>query len=248
MIYFDYTLLYRGGVIMDNKNFYDADYEEVSNGKTKNIRGKVLYYSTSQVATMLEESDSKIRYYTKYFEDILNIETSNIQKQYTEKDIDKLKFIIDLKNEGMTLKQIKQYCEEVDFNNGEIVIKESNPLGIQALAQALMEEQTKQIEIMKDDILQELKSFMQEQSINNEVALDKIKEEICITVDEFNQSLDFKLEKHEKYIQNVVDQIELNQKNRDNEMIDRLHKSLENKQKNQIETKKKGWFFKIFKS
>lgn len=172
----------------ENEFIKDVDYEEISNSEEKNneknIRGKILYYSTTQVATLLGEKDSKIRYYTKFFEDILNIETSNAQKQYTEEDINKLRYIIELKNEGMTLKQIKEFCQDVDFNEGKAIVKESNPLSIKALAQALMEEQTKQIEIMKQDILSELKGFIEQQSSMQEVALDKIKEDICISVDD----------------------------------------------------------------
>lgn len=167
----------------NNEEIKDVDFEDLT--EDKNIRGKALYYSTLQVATILGESDSKIRYYSNVFGDILNIEISNKQRRYKQSDIDKLKFIIELKNEGMTLKQIKEYCEEVNFDeNGAVIVKESNPLGIKALAQALMEEQTKQIELMKVDILEELKEFVKEQSINNEIALDRIKEEISITIDD----------------------------------------------------------------
>lgn len=168
--------------MVDNENIKDVEFEEVNDGK--NIRGSVLYYSTNQVATILGETDSKIRYYSNVFEDILNIEISNKQRRYKKEDIDKLKFMIELKNEGMTLKQIKEYCQEVDFNNGEVAVKESNPLSIKALAQALMEEQTKQIEIMKQDILTEIKGFIEQQSSMQEVALDKIKEDICVSVDD----------------------------------------------------------------
>ena len=170
---------------MENDNLLnDTDLEKEDSSQKKNIRGKILYYSTNQVATLLGEKDSKIRYYTKFFEDILNIETSNIQKQYTEEDIEKLKYIIELKNDGMTLKQIKEFCEEVDFKKGEVIVKDSNPLSIKALAQALMEEQSKQIELMKTDILSELKQFVLEQSKYQEITFDKIKEDICVSIDD----------------------------------------------------------------
>ena len=171
---------------MENNDFVqDVDFQEVNEGKEKVIRGKALYYSTKQVATILDEKDSKIRYYTKFFEDILNIETSNMQKQYTQEDIDKLKFIIDLKNDGMTLNQIKEYCQEVDFNDtSDITLKESNPLSIQVMAKALMEEQARQIESMKVDILRELKMFIEEQSKANDSSLEKLREEVCVAVDD----------------------------------------------------------------
>lgn len=212
---------------MENDNLvHDVDFEEVDSFQKKNIRGKVLYYSTSQVATILSEKDSKIRYYTKFFEDILNIETSNIQKQYTEEDIEKLKYIIELKNDGMTLKQIKEFCKEVDFKNGEVAVKESNPLSIKALAQALMEEQGRQIELMKTDILSELKQFISEQSMQQEVTLDKIKEDICISIDD---SISEKLD-------NAID-----------ELKETFKISYITKDEIEQFNKRENWFSKIFK-
>jgi DNA-binding transcriptional MerR regulator len=105
-------------------------YDNESN-KEKNIRGKALYFGTSQVADILNIPDSKVRYYTNVFDDILHIEISNKQRRYTQSDIDKMKFMIELKEEGMTIKQIQEYCQEVDFEDSkEIQIKENNPLSI----------------------------------------------------------------------------------------------------------------------
>lgn len=173
--------------MVNNDDIRDVDFEEItedSQKEEKNIRGTALYYSTNQVATILGESDSKIRYYSNVFDELLNIEISNKQRRYKQEDIDKLKFIIELKNEGMTLKQIKEYCEEVDFHNGEISVKESNPLAIQTLAKALMEEQTKQIENLKTELFERLKEFIVSQNIEQSKVLENIKEEIAVTVDE----------------------------------------------------------------
>lgn len=44
--------------------------------------------------------------------------------------------MLELQAEGMSLKQIEQYCSEVSFeDDGKVQIKESNPLSIKALAQ-----------------------------------------------------------------------------------------------------------------
>jgi DNA-binding transcriptional MerR regulator len=172
---------------MDN-NIQDVNFEEIGKEEHKNIRGRVLYYSTSQVADVLGTSDSKIRYYTSVFDDILHIEISNKQRRYTEKDIEKLKFIIELKNQGMTIKQIQEYCEEVDFENENgIQIKETNPLSIQTLAKALMEEQHKQMMEFKNEVLEAVSI-----QLNNQISLIKehnenikndIIENVSITVD-----------------------------------------------------------------
>lgn len=138
------------------KDVQDVEYTDLETGNIHNLKGKVLYYSTKQVADILGEPDSKIRYYSVFFDDILKIKRSNNQRQYTESDIDKLKFMVELKNDGMTLSQIKTYCQEVNFDENKPVVKESNPLGIQAIAKALMEEQTKQLSQFKEDLKNEI--------------------------------------------------------------------------------------------
>lgn len=172
--------------MVNDENIKEVDFVEVNNidAKEKQIRGNALYYSTSQVASMLGVSDSKVRYYSTVFDELLHIEISNKQRKYRQEDIDKLKFIIELKDDGMTLKQIKEYCEEVDFYNGEVAIKESNPLSIQTLAKALMEEQSKQIQSLKIELFEELKDFILTQNNEHSKTLESIKENIVTAVDE----------------------------------------------------------------
>lgn len=214
--------------MVNNNDIKDVEFEEVSDdtAKEKAIRGSVLYYSTSQVASVLGETDSKIRYYTKVFNDILHIEVSNKQRQYTQEDIDKLRFIIDLKNEGLTIKQIQEYCQEVDFKKGEVTVRESNPLSIQTLAKALMEEQTKQIESLKIELFEQIKEFVVNQNLEQSKALESIKEDICVTVDEV-----------------VGEKIETSL----NELKETFKASYVTKEEIDKMKEKKGWLNKIFK-
>lgn len=132
----------------------DMVYDNNEDTKDKQIRGKALYFGTSQVAQMLNIPDSRVRYYTNVFRDILHIEISNKQRRYTQADIDKMRFMIELKEDGMTLKQIQEYCQQVDFEDSkEIQVKENNPLGIQAIAKALLEQQALLMNEMKQDII-----------------------------------------------------------------------------------------------
>lgn len=243
---------------MDDK-IKDADYKEVDK-KIKNIRGKALYFSTSQVANILEQPDSKIRYYTTVFNDILNIEISNKQRRYTEQDIDKLRFIIKLKNEGLTIKQISEYSENVDFEgeDGKIQIKESNPLAIKTLAAALLEEQNNQLQNFKSDLMHEISDKMKEQlnliNTQNEKTIEKIREDVSITVDQtvserlnssltdFNENLNTKLDTN---INSMKSEIALDSENRSKqakeiaEKIDNFDKISKNINENQTETLKK---------
>lgn len=172
---------------------YDVDFQEIdkknSSENDRNIRGKKLYYSTSQVADLLGETDSKIRYYASVFQGILKIETINKQRRFTEQNIEQLKFITELKNEGMTLKQIQEYCEEVDFDTEKgVQVRESNPLSIQTLAKALMEEQQKQMTIFKQELMEkvsmELKIQIETIKDNSDLSHEKIRQEVALTVDE----------------------------------------------------------------
>lgn len=142
--------------IYDDEVIKDVHFTNVNESSENNIRGKVLYYSTKQVADTLGVTDATIRYYSNFFEDILKIKKTNTQRQYTDDDINKLEFIFKLRSDGMTMNQVKEYCSEVDFDGNKPVIKESNPLSIQALAQALMVNQEEQIEKMKIDILESI--------------------------------------------------------------------------------------------
>jgi DNA-binding transcriptional MerR regulator len=167
---------------------YTSDTNE--NKDDKHIRGKALYYSTSQVANLLGESDSKIRYYSNVFQDIICVEMVNKQRRYTEDDIEKLRFIVSLKEEGMTIKQIQEYCQDIDFKETKegVQIKDPNPLKIKALVMQLMEEQMKQMELFEgrimDKVRAELKNSNEEVRQNVEKVSEKIRQEVAITVDE----------------------------------------------------------------
>lgn len=215
----------------------DVDYDEVTE---KNIRGRALFYSTSQVATILDVADSKVRYYTKVFDDLLHIEISNKQRRYTDDDIEKLKFLVSLKEDGLTIKQIQEYCEEIDWDDNKgIQIKEDNPLHIQTVAKALAEEQSKLMESFKSDLLRTLKENMQNQYSmieNFGVNLkNEIKEEVALTVDDVVSE---KFEEQKCFIQNMLDEVELTQRNRDLELIDKLQNSLIDKKTKEEHTKK----------
>lgn len=212
---------------MDDEIIRDVDYQEVNeDSKDKNIRGKALYYSTGQVANLLDVPESTVRYYSTVFDEILNIEISNKRRRYKDEDIEKLRFIKSLIDKGMTLKQVKEYCEKVDFNDGKVVVRENNPLGIQALAKALLDEQHKQIELMKVDILKELKLFIQEQNNIQKINLEEITKNVCIAIDDsVNEKLD-------NTIKELKDTFQMSYVSR--EEIEHIYK-------------KKNWFSKFFK-
>ena len=184
---------------MFDENIQDVDFTE--DNLTNNIRGSALYYSTGQVAQMLDVPDSTIRYYTKVFDEILEIQVVNKQRKYTDGDIDKLKFIIGLKNENMSVKQILEYCQtETEFNSqNKIQVSDSSPLSIKVLAKALMEQQEIQFNSLKEELFMRVEKQildLHNQSLEHQDRIrDDIKEEVAISIDEcIEKSLDSKLD------------------------------------------------------
>jgi DNA-binding transcriptional MerR regulator len=203
---------------------------ENNNAKDNSIRGKALYFSTSQVANSLNISDSRVRYYTNVFDDILHVEVSNKQRRYTQIDIDKMKFMIELKEEGMTIKQIQEYCQEVNFEDSkEIQIKENNPLSIQAIAKALLEQQAILINDMKQDIIDsvisEVNKSLNMQNDNFNDMKNSLSKEVAMTVEDV---VDKELKKSSE---NLEAKIEESYNNMGEKIISENRKELEDLKK-----------------
>lgn len=169
-------------------------------------RGDILYYSISQVATLLDQDDSSIRYYTNVFDNILKIEISDKELRYTNKDIDKLEFLINLKDKGMTIKEVQKYCEALPLNIEDLVeVKENNSISVKEVITTIVELENKQIDNLKEYLsnrinertdlsVQEIvKTIGDEQ--NNQI--DNLKEYLSNRIDE---SIDLSVQKIVKAI------------------------------------------------
>lgn len=222
---------------------YDNEDELIDSSKEKIIRGKPLYFSTSQVADILETSDSKVRYYTKVFDllfDEGDIVISNTQRKYTQKSIDKLKYFIELKNDGMTIKQIQEYCEAVEWDEDRgVVVKESTPLHVQMIATALMEEQNKQLTELKDNFKNQMIEMMKFQVEENEKLKIQLKNELSLTVD---QVVSEKLNEH---LSKIDAELEVTKET--NEKIEELRLLMEHRREEAEKEQKKGFLDRIFK-
>lgn len=136
---------------MENK----TQYVNIQNNDVVTLQEKkrsgILYYSISQVAALLGESDSKIRYYTNIFDNLLKIQVSNKELIYTDKDIDKLEFLIRLKNKGLTIKEIHSYCEELPLDDNDIS-KETNTLSVSDLISLISQSQINEISKLRSEL------------------------------------------------------------------------------------------------
>lgn len=80
-------------------------------------RGKILYYSLDQVATLLNISESKVKYYINLFSQYVKMEIINKQARLHEKEILKLEFLIDLHSKGISNKQAEEYFNNIAFDD-----------------------------------------------------------------------------------------------------------------------------------
>lgn len=182
----------------------DVDFNEVE----KVITGQVLYYNTSQVAQILGIPDSTVRYYTKALDSVLKIELINKQRKYTQEDIDKLRYICELKSEGLSIRQIEQYCTNVDLEGG--IVKESSPLTIQALAVALAEQQRVEMQKFEEKLIERLGDVFKIKQDQIELIANQMRDEVVEAVDEKLEEIKIAYVDMEK------------EKNRKKSFIDRL--------------------------
>ena len=165
---------------MDSEDKY-IDFQDghIINNKK---RGDILSYSISQVAALLDQEDSSIRYYTNVFDNILKIEISDKELRYTNRDIDKLEFLINLKNKGMTIKEVQKYCEELPLDIEDLIeVKENNSISAKEIIEIIVESENEQL----DDIKKYLTNKIDE---SNELSVKKIVELIG---EEQNKQLKF---------------------------------------------------------
>lgn len=237
---------------MDTSEFQDVyEYKE----ENAFVNNGIIYYSTGQVASMLGLSDSKVRYYTEVFGDVLNITISNKQRKFTHEDVERLKFILQLKSEGMSLKQIKNYCDDIRANGESVEIEKHNPMAIEVLSSALLKENKEYLKEFENSFFKRLESYMKQERVDNLIEInDNLVQHNKLIKQFVQKSNDVILEKIEITNENIldvksaIDQREQDYKQRDTELIDKLKTSLEDSQRLfQEQQSKKSLWSRIFK-
>lgn len=142
---------------MDNKDKY-IETQKVNHKIQNKKRGEILYYSIDQVANLLNENISNIKYYTNIFDDLLKIEIVDKDLRYTNNDVDKLEFLIKLKNRGMSPKEIQDYYNKLPLNDTEVQHLESNLLSVEELIDSVKKEQQIQFDNFKVQLINDIQN------------------------------------------------------------------------------------------
>lgn len=230
----------------DNNPIIDVDYREFTDDILTNedVHKEPMYYNCMQVAKKLNEPDSRIRYWSKVFQPVLNITISNNIRKYTDTDIQNLAFIKKLlKEDGLTIKQALDYCENKGFDETNGLVDTSNPLAIKAFIAAMSEEFQNKIDDMQKNMLLQQQTMMEHYlnvtKENNEI----LKEDLTVAVDNVVSE---KLDVFSQDIMQKLDNTELEVNKRLGEIDDKLKLSMENRKKENLEhSKKSHWWQRI---
>lgn len=190
-----------------------------------------------QVGKIIGEPASTIRVWADLHGEFLYIKKINGRFVYTQASISQFQFIQTLVREkGFTHDLVREQLRKHGFEYAKYsggIVNPEDPLGFEALATQIMlknQEQLKQFMIM----------FMESQKNFKDELKSEIKEEVAIAVDEH---MDNKLDEFKTYL----DQRELEQKQRDIEMIDSLKTHMEDTKKKIEEEQSRGFWSKMFK-
>lgn len=194
---------------MINDDYIDVDFYELNDELTKDMNGEPFYYKASQVAQIVGEPVSTIRYWTTQFDKLLKVEVSNKARAYTKTNIEQLLFIKKLaKEDGMTLKQIENYCSEHGFTKDGLV-DQSKPLAIKVVTEAIMDDVNKQLLEFERHMIKDMTNIMTELGkaliTMQEESSEKIKEQLALTIDDVvTTSMNEKLENIKESIESEI--------------------------------------------
>lgn len=224
---------------MDNKeNIIDAEFTE--DKSIKYINGKPIYYSTGQVADILCENDSTIRYWCIQFNNILNIKTSGRNRQFTETDIEKLRYIQKLlRKDNFTIKQVQEIATEQQLDLiGNNKVEKDNFM-IQAIAKALTIELDNKFQLIQDQLNTSL-----------ELKLNEAKQKQSEEINQLKLDLSNKIEENQKLMEAIIKEQNSKAEKRDIELVNSLKQVQEITKRqyelHQKENENKGFFKRLF--
>lgn len=199
-----------------SEKYTDVEFQELEDD---------IYYTAVQVAEILGETDSTIRSWCKdsALGEVLNIKKVNGRNKFTKRDIEKLKFVKELRDRNYSISQTREYISKQGFEYGEYdsgLVDPRDPLGFEALSIRLAQKQNEELQQFKKDILTEMNKFMY-------VVMEEQKNYLQGVTDELSISLESKIEK----MNNISEHILENTKNKLDEFAKNIDSNLKNQEK-----------------
>ena len=211
----------------------------MSKNKIEKGRGKILYYSLDQVATLLNISESKVTYYINLFSQYVKLEIINKQARLHEKEILKLDFLIDLHSKGISNKQAEEYFNNTAFNDFDSRFDNiidppfyeelSNSIkNIEKLVSSQNIDNIDNINKYYTEISNEISKIKSNFDLKEDISrlVEKIEENSRNTLENFSILLDKKNNELVEKISNLMKNSETIRSNKDNEFINEIKKNI----------------------
>lgn len=221
------------------------------------IKFKAIKHTLKQAADEVGVADSTIRFWTKRFEEFLDIDNKNWKKEYTDRDIYVFKFIQkSTREDRLTIDQTKdllkleyrqiskvQFDEDAFDKSNDVALNKAIDSRLNDFKSDIVEEISKSIEERLTDIL--MKHFISVE--------DTIKESYSSTVEKMEQiksEVEITIEDHTKGINETLDAMQDSIKQRDLETTSIMREILNQRrlefEQHQDSQKGKGFFARIF--
>lgn len=141
------------------------------------INGRVMYYTTSQVSTIIDEKDSTIRYWCSQFSDIVKPSTVGKHRRFSEADIEKLRFIkMLLREKNYSVQQVIEYVGVKSVEAFEEKVNEGDVLATRIIVNELVQSIGVQLQEFTDNLKGEIVSELKEQLVIQQAENEKLKE------------------------------------------------------------------------
>ncbi|WP_039230875.1 MerR family transcriptional regulator [Clostridium haemolyticum] len=235
----------------ESTRYVDVNYSDLD---------KELTYTTSEVAEILNENESTIRYWCDCFSDYIHIEREGRNRKFTKSNIDDLAFTKELlKKERFTIKQAQKRWEHIktqpsqntkiisttETTSQENVLNEQALLKLEEIKKQFLNDISTQI---NNTISQQLSTALNAHNEGLEQTKVELKDYISATIEDkleanisnLKAHIDATTENTNKQIHQIYD--------KDVELVNDLKKHMEErKQQNEEQNNKKGFFGKLFK-
>lgn len=208
------------------------------------INGSPIFYTTGQVAEIMGENDSTIRYWCDEFQEFLKIRKTGRNRMFTKLDIEKLKYIRELlRVQNLSIRQVKEYLSTPEAAALQPIKMEKEKVFMTALAQVLSTELDQRFSLLEDRIISyiehKLDTMIQQQS-NIETVISNSHKEL---VEEVKKEIQNEFQNIGNQSQKILTDMEkqiLEREERLNKYIAEKFRQLEPQQE------KKGFFQRLF--
>ena len=161
-------------------------------------------------------------------------------RKYTKTNIENLMFIQKLlRQDHLTIEQVKSYCSEKGFNSEEGLVDGSNPLAIQTFISAMTVEFDKKVTEMQNNIIKQQQDMIEKLQSIIILSNEQLKQEVSLTVDEVmtEKMNDFK----EEFTKEIIENNRIAQQSND-----LLLKMEQRKRESEEQNQHQGFFGRIF--